>query len=462
MERDTEPKICPSPQVAKNLLQRLEEVSKGVKSRNVVTQLSFVRDKTKKLENQVSRLKERNNEKEMSILMHQIHHDGKSLSDFEPSDLKCLLGYVKQKLNEVRMRTNHFKQVLPPNPPPPPPPVSCPQENEVLEKQSSLDLVKEVDQLNSGFDNDNNIGSSSMGLPPPHANLSNVYMVLPQENFGGFNNVSDLGVFPPRNFGDLIGESDLGSEVFSPSDFGGLISESDSGLGAFRLENFGGLIGESDEGNFEGLNGESDEGNFEGLNVGSDSGVLPQDNGDLGMLLEGLNDVWPEGNFGDLNDESDLLEMYNFEGLNGESGDSSQVFPEGNFGDLNDGSDLLKMLFEGNFEGLNGESNSGLLNGSSIDEIGGNNIWPSYGHFESTIDGSYMEKEQLNENQGGFINNSGANTQEAAMGRFDVNFVGNNNGNNLNFGLPTNGNFASSGEFGSDTQVSTSFRGNFP
>ncbi|KAJ1418514.1 hypothetical protein SESBI_15811 [Sesbania bispinosa] len=235
---DTEPKIWPSSEVAKQLLQRLEEVPKGVKSK------------------------------------------------------KCC---------------------CPPNPPPTPP-VSCPQENEVLEKQSSLDLVKEANQLNDGFYNDNNIGSSSMGLQPPHANLSDVDMVFPQENFGGFNN------------------------------------------------------------------------------------------------------VWPEGNFGDLNDGSDLLEMYNFEGINGESGDSSQVLPEGNFGDLNDGSDLLKILFE----------------------------------------------EQHNENQGGFINNSGANTHEAAIGRFDANFVGNNNGNNLNFGLPTHGIFASSGEFGSDTQMPTSFGGNFP
>ncbi|KAJ1379084.1 hypothetical protein SESBI_47223 [Sesbania bispinosa] len=83
-----------------------------------------------------------------------------------------------------------------------------------------------------------------------------------------------------------------------------------------------------------------------------------------------------------------------------------------------------------------------------------------------------MEIEQHNENQGwsinniglicGHQNNSGANTNEAAMGRFDANFVGNFNGNNLNSGLPTHGNFASNGEFGSDTQVPTSFGGRFP
>ncbi|KAJ1379083.1 hypothetical protein SESBI_47222 [Sesbania bispinosa] len=355
---DTEPKIWPSLEVAKQLLQRLEEVPKGVKSRKVVTQLSFMRDKTKKLEYQLAKLKERNNEKDMSILMHQIHHDGKSLSDFEPTDLKCSLGYVEQKLNKVRMRIKHFKQVVPPNPPPQPPQVSCPKVNEVLEKQPSLDLLKETDQVNSGFDNDNNVGSSSMGLPPPHANLSDVDMVFPQENFGGFTNVSDLGVFPPSNFGDLIGESDLRSDVFSLSDFRGLIGESDSGLGAFPLENFGnlngesnhlgsevlppqgnfeGLIGENDlwllpQGNFEGLNGESDEGNYEGLNVGSDSGVLPQ------------------GNFGGLNGESD---EGNYGGLN--VGSDSRVLPQGNFGGPDGESD------EGYYEGLNVGSDSGVL-----------------------------------------------------------------------------------------------------
>ncbi|KAJ1406213.1 hypothetical protein SESBI_25281 [Sesbania bispinosa] len=313
---DTKPKIWPSPEVAKQLLQRLEEVPKGVKSRKVVTQLSFMRDKTKKLENQLARLKERNNEKYMSILMHQIHHDG----------------------------------------------------------------------------------SSSMGLQPPHANLSDVDKVCPKRIFYS----------------------------------GGLISESDSRLGAFHLENLEVSLCESDH-----LGSEvwPPQGNFGGLNGESDSGVLPQDNFGVSMVK-----VWPGGNIGDLNDGSDLLEMYNFEGLNGESGDSSQVFTEGIFGDLNDGR---------------------LLNGSSIDEIGGSNIWPFYGHFESTIDGSYMEIEQHNENHGGFINNSGTNTHEAAMGRFDANFVGNNNGNNLNFGLPTHGNFASSSEFGSDTQVPTSLEESF-
>ncbi|KAJ1406211.1 hypothetical protein SESBI_25279 [Sesbania bispinosa] len=133
--------------------------------------------------------------------------------------------------------------------------------------------------------------------------------------------------------------------------------------------------------------------------------------------------------FGGLISESDsrlgAFRLENFGGLIGEVITWGQrcghlkaileVFPEGNFGDLNDGSYLLK-LFE----------------------------------------------EQHNENQGGFINNSGANTHEAAMGRFDANFVGNNNGNNLNFGLPTHGNFASRGEFGSDSQVPTSFGGKFP
>ncbi|KAJ1418518.1 hypothetical protein SESBI_15815 [Sesbania bispinosa] len=408
------------------------------------------------------------------------------------------------------MRTKHFKQVLPPNPPPPPL-VSCPQENEVLKKQSSLDLGKDIDLVNSGFNNDNNVGSSSMGLPPPHANLSDVHMVFPQENFGGFNNVSDLGVFPPSNFGDLIGESDLGSEVFSLSYFGGLIGESDSRLGAFPLENFGNLNDESDhlgskvlppqgnfegvngendlwllpQGNFGGLNGESDEGNYEGLNVGSDLGVLPQGNfgglngeSDEG-IYEGLNvgsdsGVLPQVNFGDLNGESDegncegldvgsdsgmlpqdnfgglngesdlgMLLEDNFEGLNGERGDSSHVWPEGNFGDLNDGSDRLKMYLEGNFEGLNGENNSGILNGISTDEIGGSNIWPSYGHFESSIGGSYKEIEQHNENQGWAINNTGLPPPHANLSDVDMvfpqeNFGGFNNVSDLEVFPPSN------------------------
>jgi hypothetical protein len=42
-----------------------------------------VHDKTEKIEGQLAKLKERNDENEISIFMHQIYNEVKSLSKFE-------------------------------------------------------------------------------------------------------------------------------------------------------------------------------------------------------------------------------------------------------------------------------------------------------------------------------------------------------------------------------------------
>ena len=60
--------------------------------------LVYKREKIERLERHVAKLKEKNYQKEMSIFMHQIYHERKSLSDFEVSDLRRLLCYVEAKI----------------------------------------------------------------------------------------------------------------------------------------------------------------------------------------------------------------------------------------------------------------------------------------------------------------------------------------------------------------------------
>lgn len=86
----------------------------------MVDQRAYLLEKIRRTKNQLAKLKQRNEEKEMSIFMYQIYHDGKSLSDFEPNELKRLLCYVEKMLKKVRERINQLEEAaLSPNPPPP-------------------------------------------------------------------------------------------------------------------------------------------------------------------------------------------------------------------------------------------------------------------------------------------------------------------------------------------------------
>ena len=279
---DTSPMVWPSPTVAKHLLQRFQNTPEMERFKKTVNHRAYMQEKTKRIQRQLVKLKESNNKKEMSIFMHQIYHDGKSLSDFEDNDLRRLLNYVEEKLKVVRQRISHFEQSLSPNPPPPS--ISCPQDNrvqndidswfdideQVSEPQSALDLVKDANQINGGI---------------------------------GFNYESDSVMLPLGNFGGLIGESD--STVLSHGNFGGLNGETD--LGVSPQVNFRDLGVEVDhsmlssQGNFSALNVESDllglhQGNFGGNNGEENLGLL---HGNSTSEIGAGSSIWlPYGHFG--------------------------------------------------------------------------------------------------------------------------------------------------------------------
>nr|KYP56964.1 MADS-box transcription factor PHERES 2 [Cajanus cajan] len=266
---DDVPTVWPSHDKARELLDKFENAPLTDRWRKNVTPQIYVEQKNKKIENQLAMLKEKNDGKDMSIFMHKIHHDGKSLSDFDASDISRLLCYVEGKLKGVREKTGHTKHhELSPNPPTPP--VSCPLKNDIgsqpntdepVFEQSTLDLKKEDATMNNGVDN--NIGSNNnMGLPPPpHTHLGDVDMVLHQDqvNFEGFNHGDVDMVLPPGNFGGLIDESGS-SGVLPQGNFTGLNGNSDSG---FLYGSYFGEIGGSDlwpsYGNFGGTIGQHDE-----------------------------------------------------------------------------------------------------------------------------------------------------------------------------------------------------------
>ncbi|XP_061362485.1 agamous-like MADS-box protein AGL80 [Gastrolobium bilobum] len=439
---DDVPMMWPSAEVTKQLLIRYRGLPEMDRFRNVVTQWSYMQEKTRKMEAELKRINERNNEREMLIFIHEIYKEGKPLSAFHVRDLERLLAYVQGKMKNAQKRIGHVVQPsLPASSSLPLVPVSCSSlpnmvvEEQVPEQQPTLNLVNiGVAQMNNVFD------SSNMNLQP-RTYVGNVDTVLPQGNFSGFNSTSDSGILPPGYFGGLINGDNDYLRMLSQSNFVGFNAESHhSGLEVLPQATFGGFNVDNDhllsqgnfggfsevsvpsglealpQGNFGDLNGLSDhlnvlpQGNFGHFNEESvPTGLepLPQANfGDLNVLSDDLS-VLPQGNFGSFNAESDYfglgvlpqgnfgdnsgsLPQGNFFGLDDQR-DHSWMLPELSFGGQNVESDLGMSLPPGNFIGFNGESCSGNLHGSFTGtEIGNNDLWNSYGHFGSTISESDM------------------------------------------------------------------------
>lgn len=126
---DDVPNVWPSHDKAKEMLDKFENAPLSTRLKKNITPQVYIERANNKVENQLVELRKKNDEIDMSDLMHQIHDDGRSLSDFDASDISRLLSYVEEKLKGVRVKTGFSEQQLPPKPPTPQ--VSCPLQNDV-------------------------------------------------------------------------------------------------------------------------------------------------------------------------------------------------------------------------------------------------------------------------------------------------------------------------------------------
>ncbi|KAK7284770.1 hypothetical protein RJT34_19523 [Clitoria ternatea] len=257
---DTVPTVWPSPEDAQQLMRRHTLTSHRL--RKSCTPQGYIQRKIKYAQGQIHNLKERNHKKQMSILMHQIHHDRKSLSDFETDDLISLLSYVEAKLQLLKPKTlssedselnlsneNSSNNIH--NVPPPSSPFSkegiefwanIDDNDEFFSQESIKNLLKnDPVQMNSAGTSDNINKASNLGVPPPppppphtHLGTGGVDMVLPQINSQGYN--GGFGLLPEGDFGGLFNfENDnFGSGVWplGNTNFGGFDV---NGSGEFEL-----------------------------------------------------------------------------------------------------------------------------------------------------------------------------------------------------------------------------------
>ncbi|KAK7396780.1 hypothetical protein VNO78_17938 [Psophocarpus tetragonolobus] len=269
---DNVPTVWPSHDKAQDLLHNFENDPLSDRLSENVTPRLYIEQKNKEIENQLAKLKEKNNEKDMSNFMHQIHHDGKSLSDFDESHICRLLCYVEAKLQKVRAKLSPSAQHLTPTPPASP--------------------------LHNDIDNSPNFG----GLIDQSGLVSSV---LPQPNFtanthsGLFYGSSSSGGGSDMysNFGGTIGASDMMFPFSNNSQ--GTINGNFMGLGQ-HAENQGtsinniGLWGH--QSNFGANNndvGRSSISSFIGTNNGGNSNLGFPSPGNFASSGQGSDIEWP-------------------------------------------------------------------------------------------------------------------------------------------------------------------------
>jgi len=237
---DTRSSISSSHDVSEELVYKFESMSMSIQSKNLTDQLTYVKEKGKKLEAELAKINKDNEETLMGVFMHQIENEGKSLDDFDNSVINRLIEFLLEKLKIVRkIRMSSENVALPHNnPPPSPPPMACALDNEngpnsgvtidgkVLNQQPQLDLIKEVDYTSSDFDD--NVENNTRILPHENAIDSHCHMLISEGNFKAFDNNMGRGFkMPPlenpnggadmclseRNFGDL--DNNTGRNMFN-------------------------------------------------------------------------------------------------------------------------------------------------------------------------------------------------------------------------------------------------------
>ncbi|MED6106185.1 hypothetical protein PIB30_002637 [Stylosanthes scabra] len=99
---DTKPTVWPSVEEASQIVQKFEEIPELERYNRSISHQQYRQQRLVGMEKQLEKLKKLNDQKEMTIFVHQICKEGKLLSDFNEDELKRLLTYVDDKLKDVR------------------------------------------------------------------------------------------------------------------------------------------------------------------------------------------------------------------------------------------------------------------------------------------------------------------------------------------------------------------------
>ncbi|KAJ4843609.1 hypothetical protein Tsubulata_020311 [Turnera subulata] len=109
---DPEPVVWPSRQVVEQLMVRYQSLPDMEKTKKMMNQEGYLKDRKSKMEDQVQKQLRNNMEMELGYLLHQIYQDRgfDGLSEHETDALGWLL---LERVKEIRKRADYFEQVPP-------------------------------------------------------------------------------------------------------------------------------------------------------------------------------------------------------------------------------------------------------------------------------------------------------------------------------------------------------------
>ncbi|KAI4299633.1 hypothetical protein L6164_033070 [Bauhinia variegata] len=112
---DPEPEIWPSPMEAQRVLTRFIRMPEQEKSKKMVNQEIFLRERVFKTKEHVKKLRKENREKELSLLMYQYLSTGRILQPMSMIDVNDLHWFVGQNIREINSRIEVMKRLAQPN-----------------------------------------------------------------------------------------------------------------------------------------------------------------------------------------------------------------------------------------------------------------------------------------------------------------------------------------------------------
>lgn len=108
---DKEPSMWPSRPVVQQLLTRFQTLSEIERSKKMMNQERYIKERSTKVEEQLNKLQRKNKELDVSNLLFQHLHLGKRLSEFNTSELHGLFWFLQERRKEIKKRLIYCQQV---------------------------------------------------------------------------------------------------------------------------------------------------------------------------------------------------------------------------------------------------------------------------------------------------------------------------------------------------------------
>ncbi|CAI9275391.1 unnamed protein product [Lactuca saligna] len=119
---ESQPEIWPNNISIQHVLAQFKRIPEMERSKNMMTQESFIRKQITKSNQQLKKQMKENREKEMTEVMYQCLTGKGSIENLTMPDLNDLGALVDQTLKDICRRIDSLKVTIPGKAPPPPPP----------------------------------------------------------------------------------------------------------------------------------------------------------------------------------------------------------------------------------------------------------------------------------------------------------------------------------------------------